>query len=83
MGCGGREGRGSLSGKLGERWAPEKGLIPWVTRWVSFASLASTFFITLSIIVGSDFVSAFFSLLATFVFALVLALFMIVLSLDG
>jgi hypothetical protein len=25
----------SLAGKLGERWAPEKELIPWVTRWVS------------------------------------------------
>lgn len=25
----------SLAGKLGEQWAPEKELIPWVTRWVS------------------------------------------------
>ncbi len=25
----------SLAGKLGERWAPEKESIPWVTRWVS------------------------------------------------
>lgn len=25
----------SLAGRLGERWAPEKELIPWVTRWVS------------------------------------------------
>jgi hypothetical protein len=25
----------SLAGKLGERWAPEKESIPWITRWVS------------------------------------------------
>jgi hypothetical protein len=25
----------SLAGSLGERWAPEKELIPWVARWVS------------------------------------------------
>jgi hypothetical protein len=25
----------SLAGKLGERWAPEKEMIPWITRWVS------------------------------------------------
>lgn len=25
----------SLAGSLGERWAPEKELIPWITRWVS------------------------------------------------
>jgi hypothetical protein len=27
----------SLAGRLGERWAPEKESIPWVTRWVSEA----------------------------------------------
>ena len=25
----------SLTGRLGERWAPEKESIPWITRWVS------------------------------------------------
>ena len=25
----------SLAGRLGERWAPEKESIPWITRWVS------------------------------------------------